>query len=375
MKNYKSKLKNNKFFVKKILFSFLFIIFITHLFFRIYQYRERYLTRFDPGYWEERYNKSQWVDPLSKNPIGDDGLYIYSSWIYINGGDPTLINPEMPFLGKYILGFTILIFQNENIFSLIIGCLTLFIFFVFNKVIFKSSFLALIPVLIFSSDKLFYEQLRAPFFDTLQLLFLLLTFYFYLKKKFIISSVFLGMFASSKFPFMVVIPVISEIFTLLINKNDRRKIYLFLGSLPLALIVYVSTYLRFFLLRNSLIDFLGVQKFILNFYLNGAEKPFPGTVFPLLIQGEWYTHFKAKLNISEWRVFWPVSFFISISALKHRKNFESPIVLIVIWIIVYLIFLSLTPVFPRYLLLLLPFLYNLTVWFIYKSMSGRSFLF
>lgn len=364
----------NKIEFKKILFIILLLIFFTHLSFRIYTYRDRYLTKFDPIYWKERYLKSQWIVPNSDNPIGDDGLFAYTSWELINGADPTLINPETQYLNKYILGLTILLFGNENVFALITGVCVLISYYIFNLQVFKNKLFAFLPVLLFSFDPLFYTQLRAPFFDLSQLFFLLSVFIFATKRKYILSSITLGCFAASKFAFLAVLPVIAILLAITLFYKAKEEVYKYLISLPLGFLAFILTYLRFFSLGHNFIDFLKVQKYIVSFYSVGAKTPFLGTVFPLIFLGKWYTHFSKVQAVSEWNILWPLSSIISAFIGIRKNKFQFPVILIISWCIVYMIFLSLTPVFPRYLLLLLPFLYNLAVWFIYKNMPGRSFL-
>ena len=352
---------------KKILLIFFIILFACHLLFRIYAYRGRYTTKFNSNYWKERYLKSQWVVPNSTNSIGDDGLYIYSSWELIKGADPTLINPETQYLSKYILGLTILLFKNENIFALIIGLSSLGVYYIFNYQIFKSKFWAFLPAMLFSFDPLFYTQLRAPFFDLTQLLFLLLVFIFIIKKKYFISSIMLGFFAASKLAFLAVLPVLAILIAITIHYKDKKEIYKYFLSLPISFFVFVLTYLRYFLIGHNFIDFIKVQKYILSFYKDGARSPFIGTIFPLILQGKWYTHFSTVQIVKEWSMLWPLSCIISVFSFFQRKNIQFPILLVISWSVIYGAFLAISPVFPRYLLLLLPFLYNLTVWVISKS--------
>lgn len=378
---------------KKILFTIFFIIFLVHLVFRIYQYRDRFITQYDAKYWGLRYSLSQWstdegcrnLDPhvnpytcqwddnwyekqgrnptsieLKKTSIGDDALYAYVGWKYVNGIDPTLMNVEMPFMGKYILGASILLFRNENIFALLSGIAVLLTLFILNKKIFTSNLYAFLPVLLLSLEPLFYEQLRAPFFDLLHLEFLLLSFLFFLRKQYWIVSLFLGCFAATKFPFMLVLPVATMVIALFIN--DKRSLKKFILTLPLPFIVYLITYLQYFILGNSFINFLKVQKYIYAFYITGAKAPFMGTVFPLLFSGVWHTHFSSIQRVAEWSIKWPIISLISVISFKFKPLKQPAIFLMLVWIMLYLLFLSLTPLFPRYLLLLLPFLYNLSVW-------------
>lgn len=366
MKNQNKSFTKNLLLAKRFIFVVLLAVFLTHLVFRIYNYSDRYKSKFDPAYWKARYLQSQWIDPLSKNPIGDDGLYTYAAWEYINGADPTLINAEMPFLGKYLLGLFIFVFNNENIFALVTGFLVLWVYYIFNLMVFKNWLIAFIPVFVFSFDRLFYEQIRAPFFDSLALLFLFLIFLCFLKRKMILSLVFLGLFAASKFPFMAILPVIAIILSLLLLKK-YIQLGIYLLALPVSFIVYALTYLRYFQLGNPFFDFLSVQKYIFNFYITGAKNPFIANVVPMFLFGKWYTHFQTVTKISEWSFLWPITLLLAVFSFIFRKFYDLNILLILNWVVIYSLFLCFTPVFPRYLLLLLPFLYNLAVWFLSKS--------
>lgn len=123
---------------KKTLSLFLLVLLSVHLGFRLFGYRENYLERFEPKYWQERYLNSQWVKAIDPEPIGDDGVYTWAGWRYLHGENPILVNPEMPPLGKYLLGLTIKYTHNRNIFAIWTGLLSLVALFIL-LVCFKES--------------------------------------------------------------------------------------------------------------------------------------------------------------------------------------------------------------------------------------------
>lgn len=357
---------------KKFLFPLLVTILVIHFLFRVYGYRESYATAYDEDYWKDRYLKSQWVVPDSRETIGDDGLYAYAGWEYTHGADPTLLNAEAPPLGKYIIGYMTVLFGNQNIYGIITGILALSTFFLLNLELFKRKVIAILPVVIFSFEPLFFEQLRSTFLDLLQLSFLFLVFTFFLKRKYLLSAIFLGCFMSVRFSTFAVIVIFSCLsYLFYANKKD---VVLYLVSLVIAPIVYALTYLRFFLLGNSTIEFLKVQKWIVAFYAGGA-KATPGTVIPLLLTGQWYTWFDGVQRIREWHIIWPLVTLLSAIAIPATlKDKKHQIMLIAIWSVCYFVFLIVIPVAPRYLLLLLPFLYNLSIWVLLKNTHVKSFL-
>jgi predicted membrane-bound dolichyl-phosphate-mannose-protein mannosyltransferase len=363
--------------INKILFISLTVLFFLHLFFRIYSYRGEYLSTYDHEYWEDRYFRSQWVIPNSKEPIGDDGLFAYEGFEYIQGRDPTELNAEVPPLGKYLIGLSILIFGNQNVFALISGLFALTALYIFNLGIFKNFKTAFIPVALFSFEPMFYTQLRAPFLDLLYLGLLLMIFYLLIKKRYVYSSVFLGLMAATKTSiatFALVGAVIYTYFLFIdIVVNKIRKITYpslkkYLLYLPVSVISFLMVYIVYFLKGNSLWDFLGVQKWIFTFYEIGAKGE-PFAVIWLLLSGQWINWFSSAQKVTDWHPGWPVLLVLSLIAsfliIKQKK--KNGLVLIAVWIIIYLLFLSAIPVWPRYLLLLLPFMYNLFVWLFIES--------
>lgn len=359
--------------MRKKLFIILLILFFLHLGFRIFQYQGEYLTHYDAKYWQDRYLKSQWVVPNSKESIGDDGLYAYAGYEYITGRDPTTLNAELPPLGKYLIGLSIIIFGNQNIFALLSGVLVLISFYILNKMIFRDNVLAFLPVFLFSLEPLFYTQLRAPFLDLLYLGFLLLTFIFFLKEKFFISAIFLGAMMATKSGASTFFIVALTMFLSLLYMKHYEKIKVFLLSLLVSFSVYALTYIVYFIGGHTPFDFLRVQKWVLAFYSTGARGD-PRAALEMVLTGNWINWFGPILHVPEWSMLWPLTFLLSLYYIyivfSKRKLYPSS--LLAVWVVIYLIFLTFIPVWSRYLLLLLPFMYNLSVWVLSKKMPGLS---
>lgn len=358
--------------MRKTIFLLLIIIFFANLFYRVYSNKDAYLSSFNGEYWKNRYLESQWVVPNSKKPIGDDGLFTYTAWEYIHGEDPRFLVPEYPPLGKYLLGASILLFNNQNIFALLVGLSVLAVFYVFNLNLFKDKLIAFIPVFLFSLEPIFYGQIKAPYFDTLYLLFFLLSFLFFYKKKYFLSSIFLGCFASVKYSPQVILVILTMVSYLLLQKN-YKEIKKYLITLPIVPIVFLLFYFRFFMLGHGIKEFLGFQKWIMNFYLIGAKgKIF--SIFPFFLWGDWYTWWTGILRVAEWNILWPLSFLSSVVYfifLVIRKEFSNKLTFLFIWIFFYFIFLIFIPIWPRYLLLAIPFMYNLAVWVFLKGIMPK----
>lgn len=398
--------------IKKVLFISVLILLLFNVGFWIYLYRGSYTTKFDAKYWEERYNKSQWMlnptcdtrDPhinpktctwdneyyaitgrfLVLNPaeqisIGDDGLYTFAGYKYIHGQDPTLMNAEIPPFGKYLIGLSILVFKNQNFFGIISGLFVLVGFFLLNLAVFKNKLYALIPTTLFSIEPLFYTQLKSTHLDLLYLGLLLFSFVFILKKKYIWSGILLGLMAATKSPASSFILGFVSIgmYVLLARQIKQIKQFLLL-FIPSSIFAFTLTYSRFFMLGNSPIEFLKVQKWIINFYADGTQSKI-GNVFQMILIDKWYLWWEKKYgSIEEWRLTWPVLFvgylFVigkkAYQVVTTRKIAQEPIWLLLIWCTVYLVFLIFIPVWPRYLLLLLPFLYTIFAWLVVQSVPN-----
>jgi predicted membrane-bound dolichyl-phosphate-mannose-protein mannosyltransferase len=391
--------------MKKYFYGVLLLLFVGHLFFRIYEYRKEFLSSFDPAEWKQRFEYSQWstkkacenpdphVNPvtciwddnwyaqnknnmeeanLKKRAIGDDGLYTYVGWEYVHGLDPTTLNAEIPPFGKYFIGVSELVFKNQNIFALLSGLFALAALYFFTLQVNKNYFVSVLTVTLFSLEPLFYTQLRAPFLDTLYLGLLLMTFCFFLKKKYFISCIFLGLMAATKSSLSSFLLVIGAIVLFLLITKRYKELKQYCLVLPTAFITFLLTYIQYFLSGHTVIEFLGVQKWILLFYTNGAHGSLTAP-WEMLFTGKFTNWWGERTVVSEWHPGWAILLLIGGFAIfmliKQKK--KSALLLVSIWVVIYTLFLSFVPLWSRYLLLLLPFLYYLNIWAILQKFNKK----
>jgi len=219
---------------------------------------------------------------------------------------------------------------------------------------------------LFSLEPLYYQQFRASYFDTLYLFFLFSLFYFLLKEKYLISAVFLGLMAVTKNTALTFLLVggTCSFYLLLTKKEDLTY---FLKTLLVSILVIFLAYARYFMLGNSLREFLGLQKWILNFYGVGAKGTI-GMVFPMIFSNRWPTWWDGIIRIAEWQISWPLLLVVSswylVSTILGGKL--GDFFLVGFWLVFYFLFLCFIPVWPRYLLLALPFMY-LAATLLFKS--------
>lgn len=310
------------------------------------------------------YEQSQWMVPNSKHPISDETLYAYAGYRYVTGTSPILINPEAPPFGKYMIGLSILLFSNEKVVNVISGIAALvLIYFITRRL--SDSLAASVAVALTAINTLFTDQLiHAPQLEILQAVWLLAFLYLFLcwekSKKWmtvILAGISLGLFLSTKvlaynFGFLV---VILGGFLLINKKNITSYLAPILTMVAIAVITFTATYASYFFHGGSLRGFVGTQKWIFLFYRSSGidmVKTF-GSYLTLILFNRWrfWSMGYPVISYDSWSILWlPVfiaSFFASYKLFRRRKA-----TIIVISYVVYNIFLLITPIFPRYLLLL-----------------------
>lgn len=378
---------------RKKLTLFLEILFLTVIFINIanavWQNRQKYFT-FD--YWQ-RYSSLKYVyensQYVTKAPVGwipDEVIYAYNGPALIKGGSPILIVPDSPPLGKYFIGLSALIFNNENIVIIIFGFLTFLFLFLLGKQLFKNTLLALLPCVFLSFEKLIQNQfVYVPLLDMIQLPFLLSLFYFFnkglLAEKnrqlfyFVLTSILLGCFISTKF-FVNGLPILASFYAvLLIHKKIKPTIILTM-LLPLSLFVLMLSYSKVFLDGEGLRRFFGIQKWIFLYHQSKLILPF--SIWPLILFNQWYVWWGDKpiLSDPQWQITWPIVFVISLltvflyflKKMPGKMDFE----VLGLWVFFYLLFFSFGQITTRYLILYLPVLYLVAV-FGLKNLYERNF--
>ncbi|MBU2632176.1 hypothetical protein KKG52_00505, partial [Patescibacteria group bacterium] len=234
--------------------------------------------------------------------------------------------------------------------------------------------ISLIPVVLFSFEKIFKNQLiYVPLLDIFQLFFLLVSFYFFIlgitnrRKKFILfafSNLFLGFFISTKF-FITGLTVFGAYFlTLLINK-DRRGIVYLITTTPIAIIVLLSSYLRVLAFGYSIRELIGIQKWV--YLYHNSFLIFPFSIWPLLLFNKWYVWFGDKpiITDSQWSITWPILIIIYTGGLFlyffRKIKIRKQELIFFVWPAVYLFFHSFGQAFSRYFVILIPVLYIVAI--------------
>ena len=362
---------------EKLLFILFIGIIILNVGSTIWKFKAKYLSS---NYWqnfpalEKIYLNSQYI---SKNPPGwvpDEVVFSYAGGKLIRGENPILIIPDAPPLGKYLIGLSTVIFNNDSIATLLSAVLSLVVLYLLSFQIFKNKTIALLPAFFLSFEPIFKNQLiYTPLLDIFQLVFILSCFYFFNKgvmgKKmflyFALASIFLGLFIATKF-FVTGFVIIASFFMVLLYNKDMKIMFKLALTLPISLFILLASYLRVFAFGYPLNKFLGIQKWVFLYHNSFLILPF--SVWPLLLLDKWYVWFGDKSVISDgqWSITWPIITIASIITIifyllkKVPKNINLEIV--IAWFVLYILFMSTGQVFSRYFVILIPFLYIISVY-------------
>lgn len=356
-------------------------------------------SHFKTDYWRRfpnlklAYFDSQYATKHPHNGwISDAAAYSYAGGALITGTNPILVIPEAPPLGKYLIGLSTIIFNNENIMTVIFASFSLIFIYLLSQQIFQNITLSLIPPLFWSFEPLFKDQIiNGPLFDTFQLTFILLTLYLFNKgfskhedksyiRYFIASFFFLGLFISTKF-FISGLIMIAAGSTLLLMHRYYKKLFVFLALSPFSVLILLLSYSRVFAFGYGLMPFLGIQKWIFLYHQSQLILPF--SIWPLLFLNKWYVWFGSMPVIpdSNWNFTWPIittlSLMTTILYLLRKIKHKPEIEILLSWSVFFLLFFSFGQIFSRYLIIVLPIMYIISVYAIlqfvlmYKNKKNR----
>ncbi|MFC1790307.1 hypothetical protein ACFLZP_02385 [Patescibacteria group bacterium] len=330
--------------------------------------RDSFEQGYNSTYWQHRYLKSQWVQGYQSSlPMGDGELYAYAGWRQILGDDPTLVNPEHPPLGKYLLGLSIKIFANPRSIAPILGFFLLFLLYKVSKHFLKKSWLAWLVVFFFSSQSLFREELIASMLDLPLALLVMLSFYFFLKSEkkvfYFLPALFsLGLVAATKM-YLLGFGLIGLLCVVMLGvavwQHEKKYLFFFL-FLPFALLAYLSSYFVYFAKGHGWLDFKYLLFWIRHFARVRVEGYPRGEILRILMLGRWRTWWDsgAVISVRQWSFIWPLGAIASGLILAEglrEKNFA--LLFLGIWPFIFLSVFFWGVPYPRYLLPILPFFY------------------
>lgn len=364
---------NSKRTILSVVLATILSVSLTH---HIYTNRSVYLSTYDIEYWSREFSVSQVVmGGRAEHFLSDSQLYAIVGYKYVSGEDPTKVHPEVPPLGKLLVGLSIKIFGNENMGNLVLGMIVLWIIYLIGMQIFSDSSWSLFTVLLVSLDTQFRHSLIDSNIDVPQLLFISISLFFAIKahKKpqyFYLASLSLGLMMATKFYANGLVLLFAILFTLLIE-GDFKIFISFIYSLPMILLGYAIPYLKTFTNGMDLVSFIKFQRWLTSWWAGNARVPIGGILL-IIATGWWRTWWTGSLyvKVEQWNILWPVSILIALCSvffMKKGQNYASYILWS--WCAVYLVFASLTSAFPRYLIAISPFANLLVAFTIHKLLA------
>ncbi len=331
-------------------------------------YYQKFIRPYDAKLVAEKYSNSQYVTGSGSVGIGDDGLYSFAGYYYIHGGDPSQVNFENPPLGKYLIGLSILLFNNENIIYLLYA---LFIYsgvYSLCYITYKQHLLSSLSVLLLSFTRLFTiqfiptsaEQMGVTMLDLPLTMFLIFAVIFFIKankkrKNYFLCSLFLGLATVCKFfPAVVIIILIMTAYIFLFYRNNLK---LWLVSLLIIPVIYLLSYTVYFYFHPDLMEFVSFQKYIIGWRL-GNPVVF-GNIFRTILTGNYLSWWNNSLiTDQEWSITLPVLIFTAvIGALIAVRKRELLLIFLSALSFGFIIYLAIGSVgVARYLTPVLPYL-------------------
>ncbi len=331
--------------------------------------------KYDVEYWQDVFLDSQVTrGGKARNVLSDYDLYAIVGYKYLHGDSPMNLHPEVPPLGKQIIGLGILLFGNQNLINFYIGLACLGLVYLLGRQLFGQSAPALASVLVLAVNGEFRHLLSSSNLDIPQLFFLLLSVAAFVKGIkvrywFWLSSFSLGLMMATKFYFNGLILMGVYILCLLILR--RFEVFIrYIVSLIFVPLGYVLPYIPALIYQPDLIYFLKFQRWMTSWWAGNAGGTW-GSIFPLIFTGWWKTWWGETtdyIRVQEWDITWPILTTWGLTGIvKIVRKKDSKMFLIWLWPAVYLAFLAFTTPFPRYTAALFPFWSLLTVYLLTKK--------
>src|SRR3990167_8242446 len=307
---------------------------------------ERLKRPFDPDYFSGLYSTSQYVlGEKSKGGIGDDGLYAFAGYYYFfQQGDVSAVNFEHPPLGKYLIGLSIFLFNNEIIIGIIYFIFLLITVYKLSGLLISDKYLSLLPPILISWDPLFLDHTIRSQLDLPFSLFFVTAVYFFLlifknNTGIYLSQLFWALaFSVRFFPFLIILEIYMAIITFFVG---RRFLLRFLLSSLLTPVIYLVTHTVFFFYHPSLIEFLRHKKWMLAWFTGSPI--IIGNIWRFIFTGNYLDSTRKMASDKHWNTVIPLIVILAVASFKKifilNKKYQDIFVIYGLCIF-YLIYLS-----------------------------------
>lgn len=279
--------------------------------------------------------------------LSDQDIYAATGVLYFRGGDPAFENFEHPPLGKYFFGLSTLLTNNPLVIQLIWGFLLLLYTAKMGTDLMHNRLFGLLASLGLLIDPLFHDILGVTLLDLGQSALLLIYLYYFTKKPGSLGSgIILGLLASFKFPAAAIFIVGIITLRSLINKQLTWQ---YCQHLLLAALVFVLTYTHAFVIRGGAFNVFWHVLRMGKFFVDHSTASFFGASAILFVSGWWKTWWGdyGWMRTELWTPIWPVGMILGML----QRNYWGIIP------VAYLFYLGVQAPFPRYFMIIVPFVY------------------
>lgn len=224
-----------------------------------------------------------------------------------------------PPLAKEIMTASMFILRSTNAWAwrlpgTLLGILSVFIVYKLGLILLKNNVSALFAAFLFSIDGLNFVQSRIGMNDIYYITFFLLSLLFILNKKVIFAAIFFGLAISSKWA-----AIYGLLFLFIPYLLFKRQYLNFVGMILIPPLIYLASYIPFFLLGHTFDQFIKLQQQMW-WYHTGLKATHdyssPWWSWPLNLYPVWYfVDYKEKLTANIFASGNPPLFWFGIIAL------------------------------------------------------------
>lgn len=234
--------------------------------------------------------------------VFDEVYHAYTAKEYLKGNkdawspwgksteDGTAFEWLHPPIAKEVMTGSMFTFHSTNAWAwrlpgVIFGVLAIYFLYILASLLFKDKKTALLSAFVLSLDGLLLTQSRTGMNDIYLVTLILLSTIFFVRKKYLVSSIFMGLSLSTKWPGIFLLLIFIPI---LIRSKEYKKIIYFLLVPPL---VYLLSYSHYFLMGYTLNDFIELHRQIWWYQTNlkaTHDYSSPAWSWPLNLYPVWY---------------------------------------------------------------------------------------
>jgi len=260
-------------------------------------------------------------------PIFDEKHYVADARSILQGHDT--LRPEHPPLGKLLIVSGVFLFGDNpfgwRLFSVIFGTICIILFYLICCQLMMPKVASILATFLLALDSLSFVQASVAMLDVFSLAFMLLSFWLYLKGKYLLSGVSVGLSALAKLSGALALPAILLHWLLARRARPRQ----FISSIFLAPASFMLLMpLLDFVVSGQFINPIGRVKTILslsgsltfaNTTYEALSRPWDWILHPE-IMAYWYDpHYIAAISFTIWALIIPSVLYMAFRA-KRGDN-------------------------------------------------------